>query len=373
MTDIVIGGAGLFGLTIAERAAASGYKVLMIEQKDRIGGNVASHVDKQTGVEVHDYGSHIFHTSNQAVWDYVNQFTDFTPYYHRVRTTLKDGRVIPLPFGLSTFSTYYGKAFTPDLMRQLVDTFPKDTGNFTQTAIASVGPDIYKDLIEGYTTKQWGCDPEELPTSTIKRLPVRYTWDDGYFTDTYQGIPTKGYQAWLEKMADNPLISIEFNTDVLDLNIKAPYVYTGPIDAYFGYKHGRLGWRTVDLVEERPDTDDYQGCSVMNYADVDVPYTRIHEYKHYRPDLKYNGTVIHKEYSRQANEGEVGAYPINTAQDREILKKYRDEVSRLQGIWFGGRLGTYAYLDMHVAIASALTLWNNEIEPYLKGKNGTQD
>jgi UDP-galactopyranose mutase len=371
MAHLVVAGAGLFGLTVAERAANAGYKVIILELKDRVGGNVASHIDEQTGIEVHDYGSHIFHTSNERVWEYVNQFTEFTPYNHRVRTTTKDGRVIPLPFGLSTFSTYYNRAFTPDEMRELVATFPQGQDDFEQTAISSIGKDLYTDLVEGYTRKQWGCEPKDLPSSTIKRLPVRYTWNDGYFTDKYQGIPKDGYQAWLERMADHPNIQIMFNTDILKNPTNLPLVYTGPIDAYFNYKFGHLGWRTVDLVEERPETNDYQGCAVMNYADPEIPFTRIHEYKHYRPEGDYTGTIIHKEYSREAEHGEMGAYPINTPADREMLKQYRQAVSMLKDVWFGGRLGSYAYLDMHAAIASALTLWENEVQPHLEGRNGT--
>ena len=367
MHDLIVGGAGLFGLTIAEQAASAGFNVLIVEQQNKIGGNVSSHIDEQTGVEIHTHGSHIFHTSNEKVWEYVNRFSEWVPYIHRVRTTISDGRVIPLPFGLATYSAYYNKVFTPQTMRDLITTFPENNQDtFEGVAIASIGEDIYRAVVEGYTRKQWGKDPNDLPSSVIKRLPVRYTWNDGYFNDTYQGLPKDGYQAWMERMANHNRIDIKFNTSVPH-NIKGtPLVYTGAIDLYFNFKHGHLSWRSVDFIEERPDVDDYQGCSVMNYGDVNVPWTRIHEYKHYRPDREYRGTVIHKEFSRETAPFETGAYPVNTLADREMLKKYRDEVAQLEGVWFGGRLGSYKYIDMHAAIASALTLWNNEVKPYLE-------
>jgi UDP-galactopyranose mutase len=367
MHDLIIGGAGLFGLTIAEQAAHSGFNVLIVEQQNQIGGNVASHIDEQTGVEVHTFGSHIFHTSNEKVWEYVNKYTSFVPYIHRVRSTIADGRVIPLPFGLATYSAYYQKAFTPKMMHDLVATFVQNNKeSFEEVAISSIGEDIYRAVVEGYTRKQWGREPKDLPGTVIKRLPIRYTWDDGYFTDTYQGLPKDGYQQWMERMIDHPRIEVVFNTNILQQTIHAPLVFTGTIDSFFDYKFGHLGWRSVDLMEERPDVDDYQGCSVMNYGDFSIPWTRIHEYKHYRPDREYRGTVIHKEFSRDTLPKETGAYPVNTPQDQTILKQYKDAVAELDGVWLGGRLGSYKYIDMHAAIASALTLWNNKIKPYLE-------
>ena len=368
VSDLVIGGAGIFGLTIAQQAASCGFSVKIIEQKNQIGGNMASHIDEETGIEVHTYGSHIFHTNNERVWQYVNQFTSFVPYIHRVRTTLRDGSVIPLPFGLATFSTYYKMAFTPEMMRRFVETFPDKKENFEQMAISSIGGELYKAVVEGYTRKQWGRDPKELPASTIKRLPVRYTWDDSYFTDKYQGLPIDGYQTWMTRMADHPLIEIDFNKDALNTPITTPYVHTGEIDRFFAHAYGRLNWRTVDLVEERPNVDDFQGCPVMNYADASIRYTRVHEYKHYRPDREARGTIIHKEYARDAKQDEVGAYPVNTIDDQIKLKKYREAASAMRGVWFGGRLGSYKYIDMHAAIASALTMWSNEIKPYLEAQ-----
>ena len=344
MPDLVIGGAGIFGLT-----------------------NVRSHFDERTNVEVHTYGPHIFHTSNERVWEYINRFTNFVPYIHRVRVVTPNMGVIPLPFNLSAFSSFYGNQFTPNSMQELIASFPKTiAGTFEEVAIASVGKDMYEEVIKGYTQKQWGRDIKDLPSSIIKRIPIRYSWDDNYFNDSYQGIPYYGYQNMLEQMSNHKNISVQFGVDVLEDNpYDAPLVYTGAMDRYFDYKHGELGWRSVDFEVEYPDTDDYQGCSQMNYSDMKIPYTRIHEYKHYRPDRVSNGTVIHKEYSRDTQRGETGAYPINSIQDREILKNYRDEIKQLNGVWFGGRLGSYKYINMDAAIASALTLWENDVMPYL--------
>jgi len=365
--DLIVGGAGIFGLTIAERAASSGYKVIIVEKKDIIGGNMSSYNDEKTGIEVHKYGSHIFHTSNEIVWEYVNRFTEFVPYTHRGRTVTANNKVVPLPFGLASYSAFYDKLFTPESMQEHIKQFANHTGNdFESVAIRSIGKDLYENVVEGYTRKHWGRNPKDLPSSVIKRLPVRETFDDNYFTDTYQGIPSSGYQAWLEKMANHENITVQLSCDILDYKHTSPLVYTGELDAFFNYKFGRLGWRSVDFIEERLDIDNYQGCSIVNYADYEIPYTRVHEYKHYRPDKNSHGTIIHKEYPRETLPGEVGAYPVNAIQDKEKLQKYRNAVSELEGVWFGGRLGSYKYIDMHAAIASALTLWNNKVKPYLE-------
>ena len=367
MPDLFIGGSGIFGLTIAERAAAAGYDVTVVEQRDHIGGNCSSHIDPETGVEVHTYGSHIFHTNNEKVWEYVNRFSKWIPYTHRVRTS-SGGKVIPLPFGLATFSAVHDKIYTPDTLRNYIESLPPATGeSLEEVALASVGPEVYEAVIRGYTIKQWGRDPKDLPAATIKRIPVRYNWDDRYFTDKYQALPVDGYQAWIDRMASNPRITVELSQNALDSRYEGtPMVYTGPIDAYFGYRYGNLGWRLVEFHEYYPRTDDFQGCPVMNNGNDQIPWTRIHEYKHYRPDRETKGTVIHSEFSREARVGEIGAYPVDTAQDREILRQYRYAADQLEGVWFGGRLGTYKYLDMHMAIASALVMWQDKIRPYLE-------
>jgi UDP-galactopyranose mutase len=234
-------------------------------------------------------------------------------------------------------------------------------------AISLIGKPLYEAFIKGYTQKQWQTDPSLLPADIINRLPVRYNLESNYFDDKYQGLPTHGYSKWFEVMADNPRIEIQTRCDFFEqksqLVGQVPVVYTGPLDRYFDYEHGELGWRTLDFETENLPIDDYQGTSVMNYADLDVPFTRIHEFKHFHPDREYakDQTIIMREFSRFADRNDDPYYPINTPQDREKLNLYREMANAESGVWFGGRLGTYKYLDMHMAIASALTLFENEI------------
>ena len=375
MADLVVVGSGFFGLTVAERAATElGLKVLVLDRRDHIGGNAYSEADPETGIEVHRYGAHLFHTSNERVWEYVNRFTAFTGYQHRVWTRF-DGRVYSMPINLGTICSYFGKAFTPEQARALVAEqareYAADTAsNLEEKAISLIGRPLYEAFIRGYTLKQWQTDPKELPAEVITRLPVRYTFDNRYFADTYEGLPVDGYTAWLERMADHPNIEVRLSTDFFDhrsgLVGQVPVVYTGPVDAYFGYAEGRLGWRTLDFEREVLPTGDYQGTSVMNYADEDVPFTRIHEFRHFHPERAYptDKTVIMREYSRSAEADDEPYYPINTADDRARLLSYRDLAAGEPGVLFGGRLGTYKYLDMHMAIGSALSRFDNVLTPH---------
>jgi len=375
VADLVVVGSGFFGLTVAERAATElGLKVLVLDRRDHIGGNAYSEADPETGIEVHRYGAHLFHTSNERVWEYVNRFTAFTGYQHRVWTRF-DGRVYSMPINLGTICSYFGKAFTPEQARALVAEqareYAADTAsNLEEKAISLIGRPLYEAFIRGYTLKQWQTDPKELPAEVITRLPVRYTFDNRYFADTYEGLPVDGYTAWLERMADHPNIEVRLSTDFFDhrsdLVGQVPVVYTGPVDAYFGYAEGRLGWRTLDFEREVLPTGDYQGTSVMNYADEDVPFTRIHEFRHFHPERAYptDKTVIMREYSRFAEADDEPYYPINTADDRARLLSYRDLAAGEPGVLFGGRLGTYKYLDMHMAIGSALSRFDNVLTPH---------
>lgn len=383
--DLVVVGAGLFGLTIAERVASQlGLRVVIVERRPHIGGNAWSNRDEQTGIEVHRYGAHLFHTSNEKVWDYVNQFTSFTGYQHHVYTTHK-GVVYPMPVNLGTINQFFQAAYTPDQARALVKQQSQELGdkepeNFVEKGVQLVGRPLYEAFFMNYTAKQWQTAPENLSASIVSRLPVRYTYNNRYFSDTYEGLPTDGYGAWLTRMTENPLITVLTDTDFFDDSQpysksrvvgKVPVVYTGPLDRYFDYAEGDLSWRTVDLVEEvRTDTGDFQGTSVMNYADLDVDYTRIIEFRHFHPERDYpnDKTVIHREYSRFADRGDEPYYPINTAEDRDKLLKYRERTEAEPDVWFGGRLGTYKYLDMHMAIASALTMYENELAPLLGAK-----
>jgi UDP-galactopyranose mutase len=373
--DLLVVGSGFFGLTVAERCANDlGLRVLVIDRRSHIGGNAYSEPEPTTGIEIHRYGAHLFHTSNETVWTYANRFTSFTDYQHRVFTIYRD-RVYPLPINLATICEYFGAAMTPDQARALVaeqaaEVTPGQAKNFEEQAISLIGRPLYEAFIQGYTYKQWQTDPLELPAEIITRLPVRYTFDNRYFSDTYEGLPRDGYTAWLERMVDHPNIEVRLDTDFAALRHEAvgaiPVVYTGPLDAYFDYAAGDLGWRTLDFETDVLNTGDFQGTPVMNYADAEVPFTRIHEFRHFHPERDWyptDRTVIMREFSRAAARTDEPYYPINTATDRERLSMYRDMAQREEGVLFGGRLGTYKYLDMHMAIASALTMYTNRIRP----------
>ena len=383
--DIVVVGSGLFGLTVAERCANElGLSVLILERRPHIGGNAYSETDPRTGIEVHKYGAHLFHTSNERVWSYVNRFTSFTPYVHHVYTN-HDGVVYPMPINLATINQFFSAAYSPDEARALIaqqagELAGKDPENLNDKGISLIGRPLYEAFIKEYTGKQWQTDPKDLPASIISRLPVRYTYDNRYFNDTYEGLPVDGYTAWLEKMADSPMIDVHLSTDFFDtsqpyhrdaLRGRVPVVYTGPVDRYFDYSQGALSWRTIDLEIEYPQTGDFQGTSVMNYPDADVAYTRIIEPRHFHPERDYprDRTVIMKEYSRFAGEGDDPYYPVNAPQDREMLLVYRDLVGQEEGVFFGGRLGTYQYLDMHMAIGSALSIVDNRLVPFLQSRD----
>ncbi len=380
--DLVIVGSGLFGLTIADRAVRDhGATVTIIESRDHIGGNAYSEVDERTGIEVHRYGAHLFHTSNQRVWDYVNDFTSFTNYVHKVFTN-HGGVVYPMPINLGTINQFFSAAYSPQEARDLIqeqagEFADKDPENLNDKGISLIGRPLYEAFIKHYTGKQWQTDPKDLPASIISRLPVRYTYDNRYFNDTYEGLPTKGYTAWLENMADHPNIEVRLSTDYFDdsqefskSNIagNVPVVYTGPVDRYFDYELGDLKWRTIDLETEHLDIGDFQGTSVMNYADADVPFTRIIEPRHFHPERDYatDRTLIQREFSRFAERDDEPYYPINSTADRETLLAYREKAAAEPRTLFGGRLGTYQYLDMHMAIGAALSMADNKLADLLK-------
>ncbi|MDI2032056.1 UDP-galactopyranose mutase [Saccharopolyspora sp. TS4A08] len=377
--DLIVVGSGFFGLTIAERAATQlDKRVLVLDRRDHIGGNAYSEAEPETGIEVHRYGAHLFHTSNKRVWDYVNQFTEFTNYQHRVFTK-HQGQIYSFPMNLGLLSQFFGRAFTPDEAKALVaeqaaEIDTADAQNLEEKAISLIGRPLYEAFVRGYTAKQWQTDPKELPAAIISRLPVRYNLNNRYFNDDFEGLPVEGYTAWLEKMAEHPNIEVRLATDFFDvrgeLPTDVPVVYTGPLDQYFEYAEGELGWRTLDFETEVVNTGDFQGTSVMNYADEEVPYTRIHEFRHFHPERDYyptDKTVVVREYSRSAESGDEPYYPINTPEDRRKLEAYRElakKEAKERKVIFGGRLGTYKYLDMHMAIGSALSMFDNKIAPY---------
>ncbi|WP_207454708.1 UDP-galactopyranose mutase [Desertivibrio insolitus] len=384
MTDLLVVGSGFFGLTVAERAAEElGMNVTIIDRRSHLGGNAYSENEQETGIEVHRYGAHLFHTSNTRVWEYVNRFTRFTGYQHRVYTNYR-GEVFPLPINLGTVNQFFRAAYSPDEAKALIaeqagEIAGTEVTNLEEKGISLIGRPLYEAFIRDYTAKQWQTDPKELPAEVISRLPVRYNYDNRYFNDKYEGLPVDGYTAWLTRMADHPRVQVKLDTDFFDtsqpLNKTAtvgqlPIVYTGPVDRYFDYAEGRLSWRTLDFEEEVLPIGDYQGTSVMNYADATVPYTRVHEFRHFHPERDYptDKTVIMREYSRFAEGEDEPYYPVNTPQDREGLLRYRELGKGEKDVFFGGRLGTYQYLDMHMAIGSALSMFENQLLEVLTPK-----
>ena len=379
MADVVVVGSGFFGLTVAEQLASRyGAKVMLIDRRPHIGGNAYSEPEPETGIEVHTYGTHLFHTSNERVWEYVNRFTAFTNYVHRVYTT-HQGEVFPMPINLGTINQFFRSAYGPEAARALIkeqaaELGGKEPANLDEQGVNLIGRPLYEAFIKGYTQKQWQTDPKDLPASVISRLPVRYTYDNRYFNDTYEGLPVDGYAAWLTRMADHKNIEVRLDTDFFDASQpfskaavvgQVPVIYTGAVDRYFDYSEGDLSWRTIDFEQEVLPVGDFQGTSVMNYADPDIPYTRILEFRHLHPERDYpkDKTVVVKEYSRFATRDDEPYYPVNTAADRERLATYRDLMTGEKDVFFGGRLGTYQYLDMHMAIGSALSMVDNKLAP----------
>jgi len=382
-TDLVVVGSGFFGLTVAQQCAERfGRRVLVIDRRSHIGGNAYSEAEPRTGIEVHRYGAHLFHTSNTRVWDYVNTFTRFTNYVHRVYTS-HQGEVYPMPINLGTINQFFRAAYSPDEARALLaeqakELDGKEPENFVEKGVSLIGRPLYEAFIAHYTAKQWQTSPEQLSADIIARLPVRYTYDNRYFNDTYEGLPTDGYTRWLERMADHDRIEVRLDTDFFDTSQpvnkdevvgNVPVLYTGPVDRYFGYAEGRLGWRTLDFEEEVLPVGDFQGTPVMNYPDEGVPFTRIHEFRHFHPERDYprDKTVIMREYSRFAEGDDEPYYPVNTPADRDRLLRYRDLARAEDGVLFGGRLGTYKYLDMHMAIGAALSMVDNKLAGHFTG------
>ena len=384
--DLVIVGAGLFGLTIAQQAVEhAGARVHIIDVRQHIGGNAYSYFDEETGIEIHKYGAHLFHTSNNRVWDYVNRFTQFTDYVHRVYTT-HEGEVYPLPINLGTINQFFRASYTPSQAKALIEEqagryADVEPQNLNDQGIKLIGQPLYEAFIKNYTGKQWQTDPSELPASIIRRLPVRFNYNNRYFKDTWEGLPKDGYTAWFENMIKDPRITVSLGVDFFDesqpfnRNVLAamskPVVYTGPVDRYFDYELGELKWRTVDFKEKRYDEDDHYGCPVMNYADADVPYTRAIEFKNFNPERVESGaykpgrTVVWREYSRFAERGDEPYYPVNTDTDKALYEQYAERAAATPNTVFGGRLGTYKYYDMHNVIDTALTAYEQQVAPML--------
>lgn len=353
-----VAGAGFSGAVIARELAAAGHKVDVFESRSHVAGNCHTERDSVSDVLVHRYGPHIFHTNDDRVWEYINRYGAMEPYNHRVRTTVQ-GRVYLLPINLLTinqlFETAMGPAEAEAFIAAQSDSSIGEPANFEEQALKLVGRRIYEAFLYGYTKKQWGCEPTRLPASILKRLPVRFTYEDSYYAHPHQGMPRNGYTPIVEAILDHPRIDVHlkrpFDPDDADQFDHA--IWTGPLDAWFDYRHGRLGYRTLDFEEFHFDGD-FQGCAVMNYGDVDVPYTRITEHKHFSPWEAHERTVCFREYSRAATPGDIPYYPIRLTDDRELLDRYLADAQRARNVSFVGRLGTYRYLDMDVTIGEAL-------------------
>lgn len=356
--NISIAGAGFSGAVIARELAEKGHRITVFDSRPHVAGNCHTERDEQTGVMVHVYGPHIFHTSNERVWNYVQRFDEFVPFVNRVKA-IYNGRVYSLPINLMTINTFFGKTLNPTeaaaFMDSLGDRSITDPQTFEEQALRFVGRDLYEAFFKGYTQKQWGLHPSELPASILKRLPVRFNYDDNYYASKYQGIPRHGYTFIVERLLDHPNISLRLNTPfVRDMVQSYDHVfYSGPIDAWFAYSQGRLGYRTLDFQVERHEGD-YQGNAVINYCNQDVPWTRISEHKHFAPWETHDRTLIYKEHSRLCGEGDTPYYPIRLVKDKSQLAKYVDLARAEKKTTFVGRLGTYRYLDMHVTIEEAL-------------------
>lgn len=364
MYDYLIVGAGMYGAVCAYELKKKGNKCLVIDKRNHIAGNI--YTKNVEGINVHRYGAHIFHTSDKYIWDYINQFAEFNNYINQPVARYKN-ECYNLPFNMNTFTKLWNDVFTPEEAMARIEEEKKsynivEPKNLEEQAISLVGPTIYEKLVKGYTAKQWGRPCKELPAFIIKRLPVRFTFDNNYFNDRYQGIPIGGYTKMVEKMLDG--IDVKLNCDFFSnkeelLKNAKKVIYTGPIDQYFDYCYGPLEYRTVRFETEILDKENYQGNAVINYTDYEVPYTRIIEHKHFEFDTTSPKTVISKEYSTKWKPGDEPYYPVNNYENNQLYAKYKELADKNTNVIFGGRLGLYKYLDMHNVIKMALEMVNN--------------
>lgn len=365
MINYLIVGAGFSGAVLAERLSRTqDCKILVIDERNHIGGNCYTERDANTNIMVHKYGPHIFNTDSKEVWDYICGFCEMMPFVNRVKSVYKN-QVYSLPINLHTINQYFNKSLNPaearEFITQLADNKIVEPANFEEQALKFIGNELYQAFFYGYTKKQWGCEPSHLPASILKRLPVRFNYNDNYYASAYQGIPKDGYTAIFEKMLAHPNITLKLNTrfgkdfPIADYN---HVFYTGPIDSFFDYKYGRLSYRTV-FFEKGEAYGDFQGNAVINYADVEVPYTRIHEHKHFTPWEEHAKTVYFREYSKETAMNDVPYYPKRLQADMEKLVLYQNDLAGLKNHTFLGRLATYRYMDMHHVIGEALAIFNN--------------
>ena len=374
--DAIVAGAGIWGCTVARVLAENGRKVLVLEKRQHVGGNVRCETDPETGIEIHAYGSHIFHTHIDRVWDFVRRFVEFNGYQHKVLAR-HAGKTYFLPLGLTLVNQFYGLNLTPSELPAFIAAEAakgfaggRVPANFEEQAIAFIGKPLYDAFICEYTRKQWGTDPRNLGADIIKRLPVRASYDVNYYSDYRQGIPLTGYNSLFDRLLDHPNITVECNVDWLSWRnsptppfshsstLSIPVFYSGPIDALFGYKFGPLPWRSLRFEQERVPVADFQGTSVVNYTDADVTFTRIHEFKHYHPEdaavMSSTSTIICREYPQTWKLGDEPYYPVDTPESRERLALYQAEAAKVPNLIVGGRLGEYKYYDIDRSVDRAL-------------------
>lgn len=365
LEKVVIVGAGFFGSVLAERLATAGISVLLLDKRPHVGGNSWSCPDPESGVEEHVYGPHIFHTANARVWAYINQFASFNNYCHHVWAR-HNGKIYPLPFCLAAINLLLDKVLSPAEARAWVESEAAkehihDPANMEEKALSMLGRPLYEAFVKGYSEKQWGCPLRELPASIITRLPVRFNYDTNYYRDIFQGIPVDGYGSMFRAILQHPLIDVRLNTDYFKVRASLPshdlLVFTGPIDRFFDYRYGRLAWRSIRFEKQVLPIPDFQGNAQINECDLSVPYTRTNEFRHFTPDREFDKTVIHREYPYTPVDDDDVHYPVRTPSDLAMLAKYQaDSAALTPRVLFGGRLGTYRYLDMDQSIASALSL-----------------
>jgi UDP-galactopyranose mutase len=357
MAHIGVAGAGFSGAVIARHLADSGHDVTVFDGRDHVAGNCHTSRDTDTGVMVHVYGPHIFHTQFEHVWDYINRFGHLRPYRHRVMATVAQ-RVYSLPVNLLTINQFFGTTMNPTEAAAFIRDRARPIEqpvSFEEQGLAFVGTELYEAFFAGYTRKQWGTEPSELPASILKRLPLRFDYDDSYFNHPYQGIPADGYTAIVEEIVDHPAITVKLSTPMTRSMVDSfdHVVWTGPIDDFFDHEHGRLAYRTLDF-EQQTHIGDVQGCPVMNYCDADVPFTRITEFKHFAPWETHDNSITYREFSRNCEPGDIPYYPVRLVHDKAQLLNYVTLARQARGVTFAGRLGTYRYLDMDVTIKEAL-------------------
>lgn len=357
MKKILIVGAGFSGAVIGRELALAGYKVDIFEQRDYIAGNCYTERDEETGIMVHRHGPHIFHTDNQTVWRYVQNFAVFHPYTCQVKATTRN-RVFSLPINLLTINQFFGKTFSPDEAKAFLESkkeFHGEVKSFEDQALAFLGRELYESFFKGYPIKQWGLHPRDLPASVLKRLPVRFDYNDNYYSHKFQGIPIEGYTVLIERIIEHNNITLHLNRPYASSDA-AQYdhvFYSGRLDEWFDYRLGYLGYRTLRFEESR-HVGDFQGCAVMSYPEESVPFTRVTEHKYFAPDQTYNKTIVFHEYSDDCKPGDLPYYPIRLVHEKKMLSEYIELAEKLNGVTFVGRLGTYRYLDMDITIAEAL-------------------